>query len=227
MFEVSLTPSGTGDRPKESEARMTTQQELLGTALGSVRALRSSLSKWVVAHWQLRDCARETVIADFERMLRELDTAWPLLTPIHGPALRVHRLLTKYLGTRFAPPGHPAGRDIVMPIPAGKVGRRFTEREEASLNMAFEFIETELAKLGGDNKPGAMVESKTDDGEYQSGQWFAVNTRVPPSRLRKAARRKSKNVRSRSENGVVCYSVEDATHWWEGDMPTSRESSRE
>ena len=132
---------------------MPNQPELFARPLASVRALRTSLNEWMFAHWQLRDSARNTVIADFERMLGELDAVWSLLIPIHGPAALLHRLLTKHLETRFAPPGHPAGRDIVMPILAGKAGPRFTERENHNLVKAFDSIERELLKLAGESAP--------------------------------------------------------------------------
>lgn len=55
---------------------------------------------------------------------------------------------------------------------------------------------------------------------YESAQWFALNTNVPTSRLRHAAspKRKTKRVRSKDIDGVVCYSVADVQRWWSGDM---------
>jgi len=63
-------------------------------------------------------------------------------------------------------------------------------------------------------------ERSDDAGEFQPGQWFTLNTRVPASRLRQASRpaRKTKIVRTRIINGVKCYSVSDVKRWWSGDM---------
>lgn len=55
-------------------------------------------------------------------------------------------------------------------------------------------------------------------GDYKSAQWFKHNTSVPPERLRQAARRRTKRVRTKRIDGVVCYSVDDARRWWSSDM---------
>jgi hypothetical protein len=69
------------------------------------------------------------------------------------------------------------------------------------------------------SQPNATAESPVMD-EYRSADWFARATNVRPSRLRKAAskQRKSKRVRSKTEDGVVMYSVNDAHRWWPDDM---------
>lgn len=58
------------------------------------------------------------------------------------------------------------------------------------------------------------------DEEYQSAQWFSLNTKIPPARLRQAANpdRKTKHVRKQIIDGVECYSVDDARYWWPSDM---------
>ncbi|MEI8195463.1 MAG: hypothetical protein WCI73_06105 [Phycisphaerae bacterium] len=68
---------------------------------------------------------------------------------------------------------------------------------------------------------GAGVVGKTtreSDDEYQSGQWFTLNTSIPTDRLRQAARRRTKRVATKKIGGVVLYRVADARKWWAGDM---------
>lgn len=65
------------------------------------------------------------------------------------------------------------------------------------------------------------TKSPTDsDEDFRSGQWFALETKIPTARLRQAARpnRKTKRVRKRTNDGVECYSVSDARQWWPNDM---------
>lgn len=61
-------------------------------------------------------------------------------------------------------------------------------------------------------------ENPNDD--FQSAQWFTLNTKVSASKLRHAAnpKRKTKHVRKKILDGVACYSMSDATRWWEKDM---------
>mgnify|MGYP007037745002 CR=1 FL=1 len=64
----------------------------------------------------------------------------------------------------------------------------------------------------------AAGEIAKDEGEFHPASWFRKGM---AARLRMAARpnRKSKRVRSRVIDGVVCYSVEDARRWWPKDVP--------
>lgn len=56
------------------------------------------------------------------------------------------------------------------------------------------------------------------DEQYKSAHWFTLNTKIPSSRLRMAAGRKGKRVRTEVIDGVVCYSLADAQRWWPEDM---------
>lgn len=79
------------------------------------------------------------------------------------------------------------------------------------------YFEDELRRYesGGADSAGSAAE-----GEYQSAQWFTLNTHVPTPRLRMAARpgRKSKHVRTKVIDGVTCYLVTDVRQWWSQDM---------
>lgn len=70
---------------------------------------------------------------------------------------------------------------------------------------------------------GGFRSSETggDDADFRPASWFAQATKIKPSRLRTAAnpKRKSKRVRTRIIDGVVCYSMSDARLWWSNDMP--------
>ena len=75
----------------------------------------------------------------------------------------------------------------------------------------------------GETRPTAASDGtgSTDANEdFQSGQWFVLNTKIPTARLRQAARpkRKTKRVRKRTIDGVVCYLLSDAQRWWSKDM---------
>ena len=74
------------------------------------------------------------------------------------------------------------------------------------------------AKLMRMKKPLAQ-ESKAINGEYRPAATFSPKCMA--SRLRKAAAksRKIKQVDTRTIDGVVCYSVEDARRWWPRDVP--------
>lgn len=66
----------------------------------------------------------------------------------------------------------------------------------------------------------SLAASDGGDEDFETGQWFTLNTEIPTARLRQAARpdRKTKRVRKRTIDGVECYSVSDARRWWPTDM---------
>ena len=67
-----------------------------------------------------------------------------------------------------------------------------------------------------------VINQSNNNDDFQSGQWFTLNTKIPPARLRAAAavgpKRKGKRVRSKVIDGVKCYSLSDARRWWPTDM---------
>lgn len=66
--------------------------------------------------------------------------------------------------------------------------------------------------------------ARPTDGEFESGQWFTLNTNIPLPRLRQAAKptRKTKRVRTKRIDGVVCYQLADVRKWWSRDMSKSK-----
>ena len=76
---------------------------------------------------------------------------------------------------------------------------------------------------GSETRPTATSDgtgSTEANEDFQSGQWFSLNTSIPLARLRQAARpkRKTKRVRKKKIDGVVCYFVSDAQRWWPTEM---------
>lgn len=69
--------------------------------------------------------------------------------------------------------------------------------------------------------PAELMPLPSAAADFESAAWFTRKTRVPARRLREAAakRRKTKRVRSKVVDGVVCYCVADASRWWPDDMP--------
>ena len=67
---------------------------------------------------------------------------------------------------------------------------------------------------------GAGASGAVEDGEYRPANWF--NNKIA-ARLRMAAQktRKTKRVRTRTIDGVKCYSVADARRWWPADVPNA------
>lgn len=66
---------------------------------------------------------------------------------------------------------------------------------------------------------GTGASGNADEGEYRPASWFVG--KASSARLRMAARpgRKTKRVRKRMTEGVVCYSVDDVQKWWPELLP--------
>lgn len=64
----------------------------------------------------------------------------------------------------------------------------------------------------------AMLKPNYSDSEFRPATWFPKGM---ADRLRQAAskKRKTKRVRTKRIDGVVCYSVADARRWWPDDVP--------
>ena len=112
-----------------------------------------------------------------------------------------------------------AARELQDPkaqVPVGRLERLVADAEAVVSIVEKDLTERLRAAVAATGSPPPSVE------DFKPAVWFTKNTDVPAERLRKAAARTTKRVRSRTDDGVVVYSVEDARQWWPKDMPREK-----
>ncbi|MDZ4686821.1 MAG: hypothetical protein SH850_17245 [Planctomycetaceae bacterium] len=112
-----------------------------------------------------------------------------------------HKLIAGRLVERLARVDEPTRRELY-----------------AELLSKFSFLVEPLAAHLHDGLAKTEAERLATDADYRPATWFKKGL---AARLRMAARidRKSKHVRTRTIDGVRCYSVADARRWWPDVVP--------